>query len=281
MLAASAAAAFSASSARAARLPLKKAVYWSMTGNTLSVPDRMKLIKSCGFEEVELPTMPDKAAAEEALDSAKKAGVRIHSVMNSDHWKFPLSAADPAVVEKSMACMEASLRNAKMWGSDSVLLVPAVVNETTSYKEAWDRSAKQIKKLMPLAKELKVVIGVEEVWNKFLLSPLEMATYVDSFNSPWVKAYFDVGNVVFYGYPQDWIRTLGKRICKLHIKDFKYELGRTQFVNLHEGQINWKAVHQAIADIGYQGTATLELASGDEAYLQDVSKRFDRILDGA
>lgn len=251
-----------------------------MVPKDLSVLDRMKLIKSTGFDEVELPTFTDKTAAEEALDASKKAGVRIHSVMNSDHWKFPLSSGDPAVVEKSMACMETSLRNAKLWGSDSVLLVPAVVNPETSYKQAWERSTKQINKLIPLAKELKVIIGVEEVWNKFLLSPLEMANYVDSFNSPWVRAYFDVGNVVFYGYPQDWIRTLGKRICKLHFKDFKYELGRTHFVNLHEGQINWKEIHQSLTEIGYRGSATLELTNGDETYLKDVSSRFDKILDG-
>jgi hexulose-6-phosphate isomerase len=177
--------------------------------------------------------------------------------------------------------MEISLRNAHFYGADTVLLVPAVVNQETSYKDAWVRSQREIHKLIPLAEDLKVVIAVEEVWNKFLLSPLEFAHYVDEFKSPWVKAYFDVGNVVFYGYPQDWIRTLDKRIVKLHIKDFKFEKGQIQWPPLGEGQIDWKAVYRALAEIDYRGTATVELPGGDEAYLHEVSRRFDRILTGA
>jgi len=201
--------------------------------------------------------------------------------MNSAHWKFPLSSSDPQVVATSMKGMETSLHNAKLWGADTVLLVPAVVNPETSYKEAWTRSQAQIRKLIPLAEQLKVVIAVEEVWNKFLLSPLEFARYVDEFNSPWVKAYFDVGNVVFYGYPQDWIHTLGNRIAKLHIKDFRYKNRMTEFVALREGDIDWKAIHRALGEIGYHGTATVELSGGDKSYLQEVSKRFDLILAGA
>jgi len=102
-----------------------------------------------------------------------------------------------------------------------------------------------------------------------------------------VKAYFDVGNIVLFAYPQDWIRTLGKRIVKLHFKDFKFQQNRetrkreAEFVNLGEGEIDWKAIHAALAEIGYRGTATVELAGGDRAYLADVSKRVDKILAGA
>ena len=180
-----------------------------------------------------------------------------------------------------MKGMETSLHNAKLWGADTVLLVPAVVNPETSYKDAWTRSQQQIRKLIPLAQELKVVIAIEEVWNKFLLSPLEFAKYVDEFKSPWVKAYFDVGNVVLYGYPQDWIHTLGDRIAKLHIKDFRFKNRQAEFVPLREGDIDWKAIHRALGEIGYKGTATVELPGGDKDYLQEVSKRFDLILTGA
>ena len=127
---------------------------------------------------------------------------------------------------------------------------------------------------------------MEEVWNKFLLSPLEMARYVDEFRSPWVRSYFDVGNVVLYGYPQDWIRTLGKRIVKLHIKDFRFREDRTikkrvaDWVNLREGDIDWKEIYRALAEIGYNGTATVELDGGGKEYLADVSRRFDLILNG-
>jgi hexulose-6-phosphate isomerase len=156
-----------------------------------------------------------------------------------------------------------------------------VVNPKTSYKDAWTRSVAEIQRLIPLAEQLKVIIAVEEVWNKFLLSPLEFANYVDQFKSPWVRAYFDVGNVVINGYPQDWIRTLGKRIVKLHFKDFKFEKRVAQFVPLREGEIDWKEIHKALAEIGYNGTATVELPGGDEAYLREVNRRFDLILQGA
>jgi hexulose-6-phosphate isomerase len=183
--------------------------------------------------------------------------------------------------------MRTSLRNAKLWGADTVLLVPAVVNPQVGYRDAWERSQQQIRKLIPDAEEAKVIIAVEEVWNKFLLSPLEFAHYVDEFKSPWIKAYFDVGNVVLYGYPQDWIRTLGNRIVKLHIKDFAFRQDPANkrryadWVNLREGEIDWKAIHSALADIGYKGSATVELPGGNADYLKDVSHRFDLILEGA
>jgi L-ribulose-5-phosphate 3-epimerase len=272
--------------ASAQRLPIKKAVLLSMLPRALSIADRFALAHECGFEEIECGTSPDKSQAEEILAASKQSGVRIHSVMNSDHWTYPLSSSDPAVVAKCIAGMETSLRNARLWGADTVLLVPAVVNPQTSYHDAWERSQKEIRKMIPLAAELKVVIAVEEVWNKFLLSPLEFARYVDDFSSPWVKAYFDVGNVVLYGYPQDWIRTLGSRIVKLHLKDFTFRRDPAtkkpvaDWVNLRDGDIDWKAIHSALASIGYRGSATVELSSGDEAYLKDISKRVDMIFEG-
>jgi hexulose-6-phosphate isomerase len=196
------------------------------------------------------------------------------------HWKAQLSAADPKLVAEGVKGMETSLRNAKLWGAETVLLVPGVVNAETSYRQVWDRSTAQIKKMIPLAKQLKVIIAVENVWNKFLLSPLEFAAYVDQFKSPWVKAYFDVGNVVLMGFPQDWIRTLGKRIAKVHLKDFKFEKRQAEFTPLREGQVNWKEVHKALGEIGYRGTATVELPKGDAAYLKEVSRRVDLILNG-
>jgi L-ribulose-5-phosphate 3-epimerase len=201
-------------------------------------------------------------------------------VMNMDHWKYPLSSSDAAVVAKSMEGMRTSLHNAKLWGSDAVLLVPAVVNAQTSYRDAWTRSQTEIRKLIPLAAELKVVIALEEVWNKFLLSPLEMAKYVSEFESSWIKAWFDVGNVVLYGYPQDWIRTLGKSIYKVHLKDFKRKEDGYAWVNLGDGDVDWAAVRQAFTEVGYSGSVIAELDGGDEAYLRDVSKRIDRLVVG-
>ena len=275
-----------AAAAAPARLPIRKAVWYGMLPNSLGIAEKFQLARDCGFEAIECPTTPDASQAEEMLGASKKVGLPIHSVMNQEHWRSPLSSADPAVVEKSMEGMRTSLRNAKLWGADTVLLVPAVVNADSPYGQAWERSQAQIRKLVPMAAELKVIIGIEEVWNKFLLSPLEMARYVDEFQSPWVRAYFDVGNIEIWGYPQDWIRTLGKRIVKLHIKDFAFKNDPTirkrvaDFVPLYEGEIDWKAVHAALADIGYQGTATVELPGGDGAYLKEVNRRFERILSG-
>jgi L-ribulose-5-phosphate 3-epimerase len=264
------------------QLPIRKAVEFSMLPKSMSVLERFQLAREAGFEQVECPTTPDEREAEEIKKASEGAGLPVHSVMNMAHWKYPLNSADPAVVAESRKGMETSLRNAHFWGAQTVLLVPAVVKPDASYyQDAWTRSVAEIKKMIPLAAELKVIIGIEEVWNKFLLSPIEFAHYVDQFQSPWIRAYFDVGNVAIDGYPEDWIRILGKRIVKLHLKDFKFTKMQAQFVPLREGQINWKEVHKALAEIGYNGTATVELPGGDGEYLKDVSKRVDLILQGA
>jgi len=261
-------------------LSIKKGVWYEMLPAKLSAADRFKLAKDVGFEVAQVPTEPDESKAEEIKKAAEAANIRIDSVMNMDHWKYPLSSSDRAVVEKSLAGMRTSLRNAKLWGCDAVLLVPAVVNPQTSYRDAWTRSQKEIRTLIPLAEELKVFIAIEEVWNKFLLSPLEMAKYISEFQSPWIKAWFDVGNVLLYGYPQDWIHTLGNSIVKVHVKDFKRKENGFAWVNLGDGDVDWAAVRQAFADIGYSGSAVTELEGGDEAYLRDVVKRFDRLVNG-
>jgi L-ribulose-5-phosphate 3-epimerase len=261
-------------------LAIKKGMVLTMLREKLSMVDRFKLARDTGFEVIQAPTTPDARQADEIKAAADASGVRVDSVMNMAHWKYPLSSADPAVVATSLEGMRTSLHNAKLWGCDAVLLVPAVVNPQTSYKDAWTRSQTQIRSLLPLAQELNVVIAIEEVWNKFLLSPLEMNTYISEFKSPFVRAWFDVGNVVLYGYPQDWIRTLGPCIYKVHLKDFKRGQDSYTWVNLGDGDIDWPAVRQAFADVGYHGSAIAELEPGDEPYLRDVSKRIDRLLLG-
>jgi L-ribulose-5-phosphate 3-epimerase len=263
-----------------ATLSLKKGLIYDMLPSKLSHADRFKLARDTGFEVVQAPATPDERTAEEIKKAAEMANIRIDSVMNMYDWKCPLSSSDLVVVERSLAGMRTSLHNAKLWGSDAVLLVPAVVNPQTSYRNAWVRSQEQIRKLIPLAAELKTVIAIEEVWNKFLLSPLEMDKYIGEFQSPWIKAWFDVGNVLLYGYPQDWIRTLGKNIVNLHIKDFKRKEDGYAWVNLGDGDADWPEVRKALAEIGYTGSAVAELEGGDEAYLLDLSRRMDRLVLG-
>ncbi len=257
------AAALPAAQAERPRLPIKKALYAGMLPAGSPLVERFKLARAAGFDAVEWPTAASDNEAEEIKRASVSAGIPIHSVMNQNHWKFPLSSGDAAAVAEGIRGLETSLRNAALWGADTVLLVPAVVDAKTGYRDAWDRSQRNLRKVLPLARQLKVVIGIENVWNKFLLSPLEFASYVDSFKSPWVRAYLDIGNMVLYGYPQDWIRTLGKRIVKLHLKDFRFQKNVATWTALREGDIQWPEVYEALAAIGFSGMATSELPAGD------------------
>jgi len=254
---------------------LHKALQLGMLPKGLSDADKFKLAKKCGFDGIEASPMADLTVAEEMGKMARDAGVPIHSIVYGG-WGAPLSDPRPEIQQKGLAGMRMALTSAKAFGCDAVLLVPALVTETVGYGEAYERSQKNIRELLPLAEQLGVVIAVENVWNKFLLSPLEFARYVDELDSPWLKAYFDVGNVILFGYAQDWIRTLGKRIVKVHLKDFKRK--GYQWTNLTEGDVNWTEVRRALDEIGYNGYMTTELRGGDEAYLTDLSKRIDRII---
>lgn len=254
---------------------LLKAVQFGMLPEGISNAEKCALAKKCGFEGIELNgPIADLAAAKELGEQARQAGVPIHSIVNG--WGGPLSDPRPENIEKGIASMETSLRCAKAVGAGAVLLVPAVVNEEVGYGEAWERSQKNVRKLLPLAKELQVIIAVENVWNKFLLSPLEFAKYVDEFDDVWLKAYIDVGNMILFGYAQDWLRTVGQRIVRIHLKDFKRK--GSQWTNLLDGDVNWPQVRKALDEIGYQGFLTPELSRGDEAYLTDVVQRIDKII---
>jgi len=257
---------------------LKKAVVIGMLGGQGSVEDRFKTARDLGFDGVEANTIDDPKQVEAMRAAAEKTGIRVHSIMNSGHWKYPLSSGDPDVVKNCVAGIKTSMQNAKDLGADTVLLVPAVVSETTRYAEAYERSQKEIRALLALAEDLGVILAIENVWNKFLLSPIEFAQYVDSFQSPFVRAYFDCGNILLYGYPQDWIRTLGKRIVKIHVKDFKRD--GYAWKNLRDGDVDWPEVRRALDEVGYRGWITAEIGGGDEAYLRDVSARMDLILAG-
>ena len=262
---------------------IRKSTLISMLPKVGSYAERFAVAREAGFEAIEMGTVAREEEAAEIREAAGKTGLRVHSVMNADHWRFPLSSSDPEVVNRSVRGMETSIRNAALWGADTVLLVPAVVDATTSYRDAWTRSQRVIReRLLPAARDAKVVIAVEEVWNKFLLSPIEFARYIDELDSPVVRAYFDVGNVVLYAFPQDWIRTLGARIVKVHLKDFQFDRanGRFAWKNLGEGDIDWPEVRRALDEIGYAGYVTTELQGGDAAYLKDVSARVDRFLAG-
>jgi L-ribulose-5-phosphate 3-epimerase len=245
------------------------------------VPDseKFRIAKEAGFDGVEAYPMADLDAARRQAEQAREAGVPIHSVTYGG-WGAPMSSPDPDVIAKGKAEIENALRTSHAMGCDTMLLVPAVVNENVGYAEAWKNSQKNIREMIPLAEELEVIIAVENVWNKFLLSPLEFATYVDEFESPWVRAYFDVGNVVIFGYPEDWIRTLNHRIQRVHVKEFKRE-GSVWPKLPYEGDVNWPAVRQALHEVGYEGFITEEYPGGDVEWLHELVRRMRLHAEGA
>jgi hexulose-6-phosphate isomerase len=243
------------------------------SSDLLSDVDKFKLARRCGYTGVEAVPLESLEACKKQADAAREAGITIHSVLYG--WWPPFLNKDD-VAQKAVAEMEHALRCAKAMGASAVLMVPSRVTDDYAYGDAYRDSQALIRKLIPLAKELEVVIAVENVWNKFLLSPLEFARYIDELDSPWVKAYFDVGNVIIYGFSQDWIRTLGKRIAKVHLKDFKRD--GYKWADLGEGDVNWKQVSAALNEIGYRDYLTPEVRGGDEAWLTELSKKIDKLV---
>lgn len=256
----------------------KKGVRTGMLPESTSLLESFKMARGCGFDQIEPPVTFNEQDATRIKEAAVAAEIEIGSVSNGMNWKYPLTDPDPTVANKGLKSQTAALRNAHLWGAEAILTIPGVVTPVVSYRNAWARSRKQVEQLLPLAEKLGVYIALEEVGdqNKFLLTPLEFAAYIDDFKSRWVKNYFDVGNVMRIGFPQDWIRTLGPRIVKVHLKD--YDPKTRQFVNLGDGTVDWTEVRKAFVDIGYSGTYTVELPPGDPPYLHDVSRRIDRLL---
>ncbi len=263
--------------AEAEKPTLRKALQLGMLPKKLSNADKFKLARACGFEGIEGGPIADLDAAKKHGDLAREAGTPIHSIVFGG-WHAPFSSPDPAVIEEGLEGMRTALHSAKAQGADTVLLVPAHVKDDVTHEQAYERSQTHIPKLLDLAEELDIIIAVENVWNNFLLKPDLFAQYVDEFKNPWLQAYFDVGNVVKYADPQDWIRVLGKRIVKVHLKDFRRK--GAKWTPLREGDVDWPEVRKAFADIKYSGYVTPELRGGDEAYLRDLSNRIDLFIAG-
>jgi hexulose-6-phosphate isomerase len=268
--------------AAAPKRALKKGIMWGTVGVKGSILEKMKAIKEAGFDGTEMMSHMDQ---DEVLRARDESGLAIPSVCGRDHWAKPLSHPDPKVREEGLEALKQTLRDAKRYGASSVLLVPAVVSKEVSYDEAYRRSQAEIRKAIPLAEELGVKIACENVWNQFLLSPLEAARYVDEFKSPAVGWHFDVGNILNYGWPEQWIRILGPRIQKLHIKEFSRKkrdsegLWKGFDVKLLEGDNNWPAVMQAVDDIGYHNWAITEQGGGDSPEgLKDLADRLTKII---
>lgn len=249
----------------------------------LSIKEKFQLLKDLGFDGVEMDS-PSDLDRDEIIEARDEVEFPIPGVIDSVHWRQTLSDPDPAVRDQGLEGLRTAIRDAQAFGASTVLLVPAVVNQEVSYDDAYRRSQEEIRKVLPYAEEHGVKIAIENVWNHFLLSPLEMARYLDEFESPWIGAYFDVGNVVNYGWPEHWIRILGHRILKLDIKEYSREKRDEEGpsagfrVPLGEGSVDWAEVRKAIREIGYEGWGSAEVRGGDRARLQEISQRMDRIL---
>ncbi|MDR0712704.1 MAG: sugar phosphate isomerase/epimerase [Bacteroidales bacterium] len=260
--------------------PFKKSIMWGTVGLEGSVLDKCKAIKAAGYAGIEPNSHMDR---QEVIDAMKSTGLVASSVCCSTHWQKQLSDASAAT--QGIEGVKTALEDAKAYGVNAVLIVPGTVSESTSYDECWNRSTESIKKLLPLAEKLKVKICVENVWNNFLLSPLEACRYVDQFNSRWVGFYFDCGNILVYGWPEQWIRILGKRISRIHVKEFSRQKadkeGRWKGfdVKLTEGDVNWAKI-MAEARKSYQGEWFTTEQGGNKTpeELNDLSQRLDKIL---
>jgi len=266
------------------KLGIKKSLKFGMVKEDLSIMDKFKLLKDLGFHGVELDS-PNDLNKKEILEARDKTGLLIPGTVNSVHWKSPLSDPDPNVREICVESMITALRDTKEYGGNTVLLVPAVVSEKVSYDDAYRRSQEEIKKLLPVAAETGVKIAIENVWNNFLISPMEAARYIDEFESDMIGWYFDVGNIVRYGWPEQWIKILGKRILKLDIKEYSRKKQQEEGiwkgfdVKLTDGDCNWPVVMDALEEIKYSGGwGSAEVPGGDRNRLQEISERMDKIF---
>lgn len=261
----------------------KKGIMWGGIGVGKTILEKFQAAKEAGFDGVEVNS---HLSRDEVLRARDITGLPVPSVCDSKHWELLLSSPDPKVRSGGIEALKVALEDAAAYGADTVLLVPGRVNEEISYDDCWNRSTEEIKKAIPVAEKLNVRIAVENVWNNFLLSPLEAARYIDQFGSQAVGAYFDVGNILAYGWPEQWIKILGKRIAKVHIKEYSRKIADTQGksagfkVKLMEGDVNWPAVLKALDEAGYRGWTTVEMPGGNTPEgLKDLCDRLKNILD--
>ncbi len=274
---------FSASRAAAAapKVKLQKAVKYGMVAGKGSVQEKFQLLVDAGFTGVDINVRLDHDEVNRARD---KTGLIVHGVVGYDHWGKPFSHQDKQIRRQGRESFLGAIRDAKAYGGTSALLVPGVCNKTVSYQDAYKRSQAEIRKCLPLAEDLGIQILIENVWNNFLLSPIETARFIDELKSPLVGSYFDVGNVVRFGWPEQWITTLGSRIKKLDIKEYSRKLQNQKGpyagfgVKIGDGDCDWPAVMRALAKIKFSGWATAEVGGGDAARLKDISQRMDRVF---
>lgn len=275
--------------------------YWSFPGGldgSKPVAEAFVEAKKAGFESVEvclsdtgdvsLDTTEESAKA--VIAAASDAGVRISSVACGLFWGKSLTATDPAIRAEAMDIAKKLIDVAAWLDAGAVLIIPGAVDvffdltaEVVDYSHVYDLATQAITELLPQAESAKIALGVENVWNKFLVGPLELKTFIDQFDSEWVGSYFDVGNAMLTGYPEQWIQMLGKRIKRVHFKDFRRNVGTIDgFVDLLSGDVDWPEVMKALREVGYDGFLTAEMIPTyrhyPEVLISNTSRAMDAIL---
>ncbi|MDB5322592.1 MAG: xylose isomerase protein, partial [Phycisphaerales bacterium] len=268
------------------RRPLKKAYFLQPTG--ASLVEQFKTLKDAGFDGLQLNLPDTKMPVDVIAEALKTSGLQLEGTCDAHHWRLHLSDPDASIRKAGLDALMESMRQCKTLGGTSVLLVPGLVDEKVSYDDCYKRSQEEIRKAIPLANELGIKIAVENVWNSFHLSPIEAARYVDELESPMVGWYFDIGNVINFGFPEQWIRILGKRIVKIHVKEFHKERADKEGkwagfkVELLGGTNKWPLIMKALDDVGYTSPdhwATIEMGGGDANRMKTLSGQLDRILE--
>jgi L-ribulose-5-phosphate 3-epimerase len=267
----------------AAKRDLRKAIMYSTIGVKGSVLEKFRVMKEAGFEGVEPMGAMNR---EEVLAAFKQTGLKAASVCDHIHWNKPLSAPDEETRKLGLEGLLQSLHDAQAYGAGSVLLVPGIARDGVSYQQCWERSIVEIKKAIPVAKELGVKISIENVGNNFITTPEQAMAFLDALNSEWVGWHFDIGNVGRnYGPAERWIQVLGARIVRIHVKDFSAKPPaageRDDRPKLLDGDTHWPAVMRALDRAGYQGWAISEQPSNQAADLEtarDLAQRMDKIF---
>lgn len=276
---------------------MKKGICAVAFPGSMTLEEIFSTAKKCGYDGVELSMNGSGELTPDTTDSelerirqlAKEAGISLYSVTSGLCWAYSLTSDDEEERNKSKENFRRQIYIASKLGCDTVLVVPGHVGVdfaphlgVIDYQTAYDRALEGIRELEPYARELGIIIGIENVWNKFLISPVEMRGFIDAIGSEYVKAYFDVGNVAVNGYPEHWIRMLGSRVAKVHFKDFKHSVGNINgFCDLLAGDVDYKAVMDSLRQIGYDGWVTVEMGPyrvSNEVSLSHASHAMDCIL---
>lgn len=259
---------------------MKKGIWSGCFRSDLPLEDRFRLARQAGFDGIELQAddaLVEDAPSLRALSELARRTVPVCSLMCGGARKL----GSPGQAERlaALAHVRRAIEAAKVLKTDTLLVIPAYVDAQVTYEQAWERGQAGLRALQPIAEEHGVTLAVENVWNRFLLSPLEMARFVDEAG---VRAYFDIGNVLLFGLPEQWIRTLGQRIARVHLKDFRRSVGTMGgFVPLGDGDADWPAVIAALRDVGYDGWVTSEtdpVRTLPDGGVADLARRIDGLI---